>query len=75
MKDDSGFTNWETERMYTYAEAKLGTVPDSMAALVRELRPMEAKLQAEGMRSFVTYLPDPVNYWEVYARLLEKRRH
>jgi hypothetical protein len=60
--------------MYTYAEAKVSTVPGSLAALVRELRPIETKIHAEGKRDFDLYLPDPVNYWEVYARLLEIRR-
>jgi hypothetical protein len=80
MTEDSGFTNWETERMFQRAVAHFGLertertvrpVPRellSFETFVAALRPLEGSIKKEGIKSFTLYLEDPVNYWEVFVR-------
>jgi len=69
MKDDSGFSNWETERMYAYAQDHIKKLPPTLAELVQALRSYEVDINKLGRKHFLLYLPDPINYWEVYARV------
>jgi hypothetical protein len=71
VRDNSGFSNWETERMFTYAEQKLSRIPYSTPELVAQLRSYEDKIARDGRKFFILYEPDPINYWEVYARLVQ----
>jgi hypothetical protein len=56
--------------MFTYAEQKLQRLPISMERLLAEIRSYEDTIAKEGRKHFLLYMPDPVNYWEVYARLV-----
>lgn len=73
MKDNSGYTNWETERMMDHALTYYKTKKQwNFERMVNELRYFELKIHAEGLKHFTLYLEDPVNYWEIYGRLAQK---
>lgn len=72
MKDNSGFTNWETERMYNLALRKIVKLPYSYENFVQSCRLYEEEIAREGRKHFLLYLPDPINYWEVYGRVCSR---
>lgn len=56
--------------MFTYAQKHLQRLPTTMEDLLSQLRRYEVDIQKEGLKSFPLYMPDPVNYWEVFGRLV-----
>lgn len=75
MRDNSGYTNWETERMFFYAQKfykHKRSFQKYFERMVNDLRHIEGRILIEGRKSFSLYLQDPVNYWEVYGRLCQE---
>lgn len=56
--------------MFEYAQRSLPRLPTTMEDLLKQIRHFENDIHKEGNKSFILYLADPVNYWEVYGRLV-----
>lgn len=58
--------------MYDYARKLDRSTFTSYERFVGKVREHEAKIKKEGFKLFTLYVEEPVNYWEVYSRIVEK---